>query len=138
MHIILKRHRVGPVACDGYLSIDGMKICDTAENACFRPPAGTYRVVLRTSSIHKRRVPYLEPLDDRTASLYKGGVKPCLCIGNGIYNRHDRRICLGTYVAPGCLKWSRPNFLPLYQRINMSLRRGNNAELTIIETTDTE
>lgn len=66
-------------------------------------------------------------------SLTKSDTKACLAIGNGIFNRKDGRIILGTKIVPGCLKCSRESFMQLYDRINQSMRRGHDITLTITE-----
>ena len=122
MQIHLHRHRINEIACDGTLTIDDTRICDTAENARYRVPAGTYRIALRYSSIHSRKVPVL---------VEKPSV--CLAIGNGIWNRTDGRILTGTRIAPGCVKQSREPFMQLYNRINASLRRHHEVTIKITE-----
>lgn len=122
MQLHLHRHRINATACDGTLSIDGIRICDTAEHAQHRPPVGTYRIVLRYSHTHGRKVPMLAE---------SAGV--CLAIGNGIWNRTDGRILIGTYIALGCVKKSREPFMLLYNRINTALRRGHEVTIRITE-----
>lgn len=129
MQIHIHRHRIREITCDGTLCIDGQHICDTAEHSQYRPPIGNYRIVLRHNRAYGRKVPTLERVDSSKPS--KTAV---LAIGNGIYNRHDGRIILGTYLIPGCLKWSREPFKQLYDRINNSQRRGNEVMLRITES----
>lgn len=130
MNIHIHRHRISDVTCDGTLRIDGQRICDTAEHSQYRPPVGTYRIILKHSKVHRRKVPMLTPLDSQER---KEAIRSCLAIGNGIYNQKDGRIILGTHIAPGCLKCSREPFMQLYDRINNSQRRGNEVTLTITE-----
>ena len=121
MKILLHRYRVGEFATDGSLSIGGEKICDTTEHTLYRPPAGTYTIVLKYSKAHHRKMPFLA----------EAGV--CLAPGNGIYGCTDGRILLGTSIVPGCMKHSRQPFMRLYDRINTSIRRGHQVSLTISE-----
>lgn len=130
INLHLYRHSIGGVACDGTLHINGIRICDTAENAKHRPPVGNYRIVLRHSKIHGRKVPMLQPLDSQEMPT---STPPCLTIGNGIFNRKDGRIIVGNHIVPGCLKCSRETFVLLYNRINKSQRRGHEVTLTITE-----
>lgn len=126
MQIEIHRCQIGETTCDGILKIDDIRICNTAENAKYRPPAGTYRIILRYNKAQGRKVPTLISEDTSKRQAY-------LAIGNGIYNRHDGRIILGTYIVPGCLKCSRESFMTLYDRINNSQRRGHEVTLKITE-----
>ena len=122
MQIHLHRHHIHTVACDGTLSIDGIRFCDTAEHARHRVPVGTYRIALKHSKVHGRKMPTL--VEAPTA---------CLATGNGIWNSPDGRILLGTYISPGCVKQSREPFMQLYNRLNTTLRRGNDVTIRITE-----
>lgn len=135
MKIELTRYRISESACDGILSINGIKLCDTAENTQFMPPAGTYNVVLRSNKKQKRIVPYLVASNNEQKQKRKKGKlrAPFLCIGNGIYHRYDGRIIVGTQIVPGCVKRSYEPFKRLYDRINNTLRRGNAVTIEIIE-----
>ena len=53
--------------------------------------------------------------------------------GNGIHNRNDGSIILGTYIAPGCLKHPKRAFNALYERIRKSASRGHELTLEIAE-----
>lgn len=128
MKIHIHRHRIREITCDGKLSIDGVRICDTAEHSQHRVPAGAYRIVLRYNGTYGRKVPTLELVSRASIAL-----PAVLAIGNGIYNRCDGRIILGEHIVPGCVKCSRPPFMQLYDRINNSQRRGHEVILTITE-----
>lgn len=118
--IELHRHRIRNISCDGTLYIEGVHICDTTERTHLRVPPGTYRIELQYSHTFGRKVPTLCP-------------GACFAIGNGIYNKHDARILLGTYIAPGCLCLSRKSFMLLYNRINNLQRRGHEVFLEVSE-----
>lgn len=133
MKIEIKRYRIRESACDGILSINGCKLCDTAENTQFMPPPGTYNVVLRRNKKQKRIVPYLLA-SNYEQKMTNGKLRaPFLCIGNGIYHRYDGRIIVGTHIVPGCVKRSYAPFKRLYDRINNTIRRGNAVTIVIIE-----
>ena len=133
MKIEIKRYRIRETSCDGTLSINGRKLCDTAENTQFMPPAGTYNVVLRGNKKQRRIVPYLLA-SNKEYKRKKGDLRaPFLCVGNGIYHRYDGRIIVGTHIVPGCVKRSYQSFIRLYDRINNTLRRGNDVIIKIIE-----
>ena len=122
LQLLLHRHHISETACDGTLSIDGIRICDTAEHACHRAPAGSYRIAIRYSPTHVRKLPFLV-----------GPQGVCLTIGNGIWGSTDGSILLGTYVSPGCVKKSRTPFMQLYNRIYTALRRSHEVVLCITE-----
>ena len=130
MQIHLHRHRIREITCDGTITINNTPVCDTAENSQFRTPTGTYNIVLLYSKTFKRKVPTLKPL---TTSTEKEKQQAVIAIGNGIFNRNDPRIIIGTHIVPGCLKCSREPFIQLYDRINTSQRRGNSVTITISE-----
>ena len=122
MEILLHRHHVGELATAGVLSINGEKICDTAEHSLYRVPVGIYHIILKYSKLAHRKMPFLQEAPD-----------VCLAFGNGIYSCKDGRILLGTSICPGCLMHSREPFMKLYNRINTSLRRGHEVKLTITQ-----
>ena len=55
-----------------------------------------------------------------------------LKIGNGVYNRPDGSIIVGTHLVPGCVLHSKEAYDPLYQRIRKSIERGNQVILRIL------
>ena len=61
---------------------------------------------------------------------------PCYCpmlkIGNGVYNRPDGSIIVGTHLVPGCVLHSKDAYAPLFQRIRKSIERGNSVTLKIM------
>ena len=65
--------------------------------------------------------------NNTTMPIYCPMLKP----GNGIYNRADGSIILGTYIAPGCLKNSKEPFESLCERIRKLSSRGSEISLTI-------
>ena len=56
---------------------------------------------------------------------------PQLKMGNGIHNRTDGAIILGTRIVPGCLKHPREPYENLSERIRKIAGRGNEITLTI-------
>ena len=133
MKIEIKRYRIRETACDGILSINGSKLCDTAENTQVMPPPGTYNIVLRSNIKQKRIVPYLLASNNEKKMINGKLRAPFLCIGNGIYHRYDGRIIVGTHIVPGCVKRSYAPFRRLYDRINNTIRRGKAVTIEIIE-----
>lgn len=59
MLITIKRIRKSPETIDGQLYIDGMRICDTAENAKSAIKAGTYPVIIHKCHQHARKMPVI-------------------------------------------------------------------------------
>ena len=140
MNIIIQRYRHKPETIDGKLYIDGLKICDTAENAKGALPEGEYEVTLLKCKQYKRNMLLLNPHPpcSKCPPLeYCGNnsTLPCYCPmlkpGNGVYNRLDGSIILGTYIVPGCLMHPKQAFDTVYDRIRKSIQRGNQVVVTI-------
>ena len=130
MHILITRHRYKPATIDGQLSIDGIRICDCAENAHTALPSGTYSITIVHCRQYARKMPLITPISNQS-SVINNRVCPMLKPGNGVYNRKDGSILVGEYLVPGCLKHSRFNFDNLYDRIRKNLQRGKEVTLTI-------
>ena len=130
MHILITRYRYKPATIDGQLSIDGIHICDCAENAHTALPPGTYSIAIVPCRQYARKMPLITPISNQS-SVINNRVCPMLCPGNGVYNRTDGAIIVGEYLVPGCLKHSRTAFDNLYDRIRKNLKRGNEVILTI-------
>ena len=130
MHILITRYRYKPATIDGQLSIDGIRICDCAENAHTALPPGTYSITNVHCRQYARKMPLITPISNQS-SVINNRICPMLCPGNGVYNRKDGSILVGEYLVPGCLKHSRFTFDNLYDRIRKNLQRGNKVTLTI-------
>lgn len=142
MNIELRRYRHKTETIDGELYIDGTKICDTAENACHCLPEGSYPVAIIKCHQHGRKMPLImvgkPPACGRCKKLgtvYNNTNMPrfCpqLCPGNGVYNRTDGAIILGTYLVPGCLIHPKEAFDSLYDRIRKNIERGNPVNIIV-------
>ena len=57
MNIQLVRYRQNPETIDGHLSIDGIRICDCAENAHTALPPGTYSITIAHCRQYARKMP---------------------------------------------------------------------------------
>ena len=130
MHILITRHRYKPATIDGQLSIDGIRICDCAENAHTALPPGTYSITIVHCRQYARKMPLITPISNQS-SVINNRICPMLKPGNGVYNRKDGSILVGEYLVPGCLKHSRFTFDNLYDRIRKNLQRGKEVTLTI-------
>ena len=130
MHILITRHRYKRATIDGQLSIDGIRICDCAENAHTALPPGTYSITIVHCRQYARKMPLITPISNQS-SVINNRICPMLKPGNGVYNRKDGSILVGEYLVPGCLKHSRFNFDNLYDRIRKNLERGKEVTLTI-------
>ena len=130
MHILITRHRYKPATIDGQLSIDGIRICDCAENAHTALPPGTYSISIVHCRQYARKMPLITPISNQS-SVINNRICPMLCPGNGVYHRKDGSILVGEYLVPGCLKHSRFTFDNLYDRIRKNLQRGKEVTLTI-------
>ena len=143
MNIQITRTHIRGEYCEGHLTIDGTRICDTLENSNSRIPAGTYTIRLAKCKQYSRKMPLLNPnspcdrcpksLNHNPSSL--NFVLPCYCPmikpGNGIHSRLDGSILVGKYNCLNSLTHPRDAFDPLYERIRKSLSRGNQVLLTI-------
>ena len=130
MHILITRYRYKPATIDGQLSIDGIRICDCAENAHTALPPGTYPITIVHCRQYARKMPLITPISNQS-SVINNRVCPMLKPGNGVYHREDGSILVGEYLVPGCLKHSRFTFDNLYDRIRKNLERGKEVTLTI-------
>ena len=130
MHILITRHRYKPATIDGQLSIDGIRICDCAENAHTALPPGTYSITIVHCRQYARKMPLITPISNQS-SVINNRICPMLKPGNGVYHREDGSILVGEYLVPGCLKHSRFTFDNLYDRIRKNLQRGKEVTLTI-------
>ena len=63
MNISIIRYRLKEAtnSIDGTLYIDGSRICDTAENAQFHIPVGTYAIEATKCQVQKRNIPVINP-----------------------------------------------------------------------------
>ena len=130
MNIKITRYRQKTETIDGQLSIDGIRICDCAENAHTALPPGTYSITIVHCRQYARKMPLITPISNQS-SVINNRICPMLCPGNGVYNREDGSIIVGEYLVPGCLKHSRFTFDNLYDRIRKNLQRGKEVTLTI-------
>ena len=144
MNIVITRYRKKTETIDGSLTIDGLRICDTAENAKTALKAGTYPLNVVKCKQHSRKMPVLSlvskcpcgkctKLECVSNNTTMPQICHMLCPGNGVYNRTDGTIILGTYLVPGCLTHPKEAFDEFYQRIRKSIERGHNLTLTIVE-----
>lgn len=158
MNITIKRISKKGQAIDGTLYIDGLRICDTAENAeyCLNP--GTYPVVRHKCTFRGRNVPAIVlPTESKdticnrcmvckkpscvcnNSTPHKGGdgggllFCPQITMGNGVYNRKDGSILVGTCIVPGCLKHIKEPFENICERLRKLDDRGSEVTLTIID-----
>lgn len=120
MNIIIHRIRHRPDTIDGILKIDGLKVCDCAENAHHCLPSGNYQIALVKCGRLGRKMPSL--ITNRPSLIMPG---------NGVYALKDGSIIVGRYCVPGILTHSRPAFDALYERIRKNLERGNPVYLII-------
>lgn len=147
MNITLQRISVKGEITEGHLRIDGFTICDTLENtySCLAP--GDYRVHLIKCRQYARKMPILIPNSSslipnscsscpRKHYVNHNTVMPCFCPmikpGNGIHSRHDGSILIGHRRCQGLLIHPREVFATLYDRLRMTIQRGNEVTLKII------
>ena len=145
MNIQITRTRIKGEYCEGYLSIDGTRICDTLENANALVPSGQYPIKLVKCKQYAKKMPLVHsnaPCSRCRKSLTSHPSTlnfqlPCYCPmlkpGNGIHGRLDGSILVGEYNCLNSLIQPRTTFDPLYERIRKSISRGNQVMLTIKE-----
>lgn len=144
MNIVITRHRKTSETIDGRLTIEGMRICDCAENAKRAIKAGIYPVVITKCHQHARKQPCVivngspkcstcNKLEGVSNNSNMPQYCPQLCQGNGVYNRNDGAIIVGSYLAPGCLAHPKEAFEAIYDRLRKSAERGHDITLEIVE-----
>ena len=138
--IIIQRERTRGEYIHGRLMIEGMRVCDTLENANALVPAGEYVITLLKCKQYSRKMPCLNPnapcdlcpklkfvCMNSTLSCYCPQIKP----GNGVHNRMDGSILVGQYNCLNSLIHPKTTFDPLYERIRKAISRGTVVTLTV-------
>ena len=140
LNIILQRERTRGEYIHGRLMIEGMRVCDTLENANGAVPAGLYPITLAKCKQYSRKMPLLNPHPPcsqcpKLSFVCNNSVLPCYCPmlkpGNGVHDRFDGSIVVGTYNCLNSLLHPKTTFDPLYERIRKSISRGNQVMLSI-------
>ena len=150
LNLVLTRIRTRGEYTHGHLTINGIRVCDTLENANAQVPAGKYVITLVKCKHHGRKMPCLnlsnlEPetwnLKQRCAECKRlpfvcnNTTLPCRCPmikpGNGIHSRLDGSILVGKYNCVNCLLHPKSTFDPLYERIRKSIPRGKHVLLSV-------
>ena len=104
MKLILHRTNIRRETTDGYITIDGNTICDSAEATRYMLQPGEYTL----------------GRDSRLISH-----------GNGVYALRALTILIGTYVVPGVVKRSAEAYKRLQQRIKKARQRGHKIILVV-------
>ena len=125
-----------------------VKVCGTVEREADCLPAGKYRVRIGKCIYHRRKMPFLVPMDSSQCELCCkarhshefGDISafaslPCAMIqpGNGPFTMGRGSILVGEVHAPGYVLKSHPLFTTLYERIKRAVWRGNEVTLEIKE-----
>ena len=125
-----------------------VKVCGTVEREADCLPAGKYRVRIGKCIYHRRKMPFLVPMDSSQCELCCkarhshefGDISafaslPCAMIqpGNGPFTMSRGSILVGEVHAPGYVLKSHPLFTTLYERIKKAVWRGNEVTLEIKE-----
>ena len=128
--------------------IELVKVCGTVEREADCLPAGKYRVRIGKCIYHRRKMPFLVPMDSSQCELCCkarhshefGDISafaslPCAMIqpGNGPFTMGRGSILVGEVHAPGYVLKSHPLFTTLYERIRKAVWRGNEVTLEIKE-----
>ena len=125
-----------------------VKVCGTVEREADCLPAGKYRVRIGKCIYHRRKMPFLVPMDSSQCELCCkarhshefGDISafaslPCAMIqpGNGPFTMGRGSILVGEVHAPGYVLKSHPLFTTLYERIKKAVGRGHDVTLEIKE-----
>ena len=128
--------------------IELVKVCGTVEREADCHPAGKYRVRIGKCIYHRRKMPFLVPMDSSQCELCCkarhshefGDISafaslPCAMIqpGNGPFTMGRGSILVGEVHAPGYVLKSQSLFTTLYERIKKAVWRGNEVTLEIKE-----
>lgn len=125
----------------GSLSINGIKICSTLENANALVPSGEYQISLIKCKQYSRKMALINvsaPCSKcpKLSLVYMNSTLPCYCpmlkAGNGIHGRLDGSILVGKYNSLNSLIHPKTIFNALYERIRKSLSRGHKVKLSIV------
>ena len=136
MTITIQRTFIKGEITEGHVTIDGQRICDTLENSFSCLAAGSYAVELVKCKQYARKMILVKTFVSRCADcprmrfVFGNTRKP----GNGIHNRHDGSIVVGTRSSLGCIIHPRNAFAALYDRIRKNVERGRVVTLEIKET----
>lgn len=155
MTITIQRTIVKGEITEGYIKVDGQRICDTLENSASPLTTGQYPLSLVKCKQHARKMILIEANTTKRGKMGKGRYAlkctrckqkelvftntqmpvgcPQLKPGNGIHNRLDGSIMVGTRACLGCLLHPKDAFDALYERIRKSLERGNEVTLEITD-----
>lgn len=140
MRIVITRTRTQGEYTEGYLTIDGVRICSTLENSNAQVPAGEYVITLLKCKQYSRKMPCLNaeaPCSKcpKQKFICSNSVLPCYCPmlkpGNGVHNRLDGSILVGQYNCLNSLIHTKTVFDALYERIRKSTSRGNKVILCV-------
>lgn len=128
--------------------IELVKVCGTVEREADCLPAGKYRVCIDKCIYHRRKMPFLVPMDSSQCELCCkarhshefGDISaftslPCAMIqpGNGPFTMGRGSILVGEVHAPGYVLKSQSLFTTLYERIKKAVWRGHDVTLEIKE-----
>lgn len=104
MELVLHRTLIHRDTTDGYITIGGSKVCNTAEHTPVMLQPGRY------------------PL--KRTKLY-------LATGNGVYTLQTPTIIVGEYRCRGLVIHSRPTYLRIYERLKKAFARKEEVMLVV-------
>lgn len=136
---------------DGILKMNGRVLCDTSENAYYALKPGRYPIERRYCPQYNQHVPLVRmpvndgekdgmrcvccaaclPLRENNINTPLPGYCPQIKMGNGIHNRRDGSIIIGTRIAPGALKEPALPYGKLTERLRKLASRGTDVTLII-------
>ena len=151
---LTRTYRKGEIL-DGELRVNGLLLCDTSENSYYAIEPGTYTVMRINCKQYCQYMPVimikgnssgregnkLACCADCTAigETFLNTALPTYCpqikMGNGIHNRRDGSIIIGTRIVPGAIKLSAAPFEKLMERMRKLSSRNRETTLTVIDNT---
>ena len=152
MNIELIRHAYTRHAIDGEIYIHNHPVCSCTENLNTPLQCGTYAIHIHKCKQYGRNMPLLIPLGNTTKGHQMPKCRHCpkrwfvgnntlmpsycpmLKSGNGVQNRNDGSIIVGSYLCSGAMIHTDEVFLELFQRIRKSTARGKKIIITIRRT----
>ena len=105
MEIQLVRYRHRAWGIDGYLRVNGVKICDTVEHPSRYKPAGLYEVTLHQNPFRR---------------------------GDGALANKTGEIVVGEYALPGVVIRSGDVYTRLYDRLKKEWKRNHEVWLRVV------
>lgn len=140
MKLLLIRNTYAADYTGGYLSIDGVKFCDTLEPARKKVfgsiPEGMYQITLNVQSPKFANVSTYRVIGYKMPRLMDVPGRDGILIhpGNDALRDSSGCILVGTMTSPGWLSKSRDTFFSLYGKMLEAVGKGEQLTIQIIDS----